>query len=323
MSSILSACKRSIAPALHQLSFLSGLSRYATRRNSAARVLMYHGVGGPDCPADLFESQIKYLKSNFSVISLRDAVDLSRHATRRFKTEVILTFDDGLRNNFTIVYPILCRYGLPATFFVCPELVETGKWQWAYEIEQRLVSSDLGRLEQICSALEIERQESVNRKTDIVDRIIEHMKTLETAHREKAEETIRSMTRNFGASAQQHGWYDTMSWDEMRSLSPELITIGSHTVNHPILTKLLPDEIKFQIVESKQWIQRALQRSIDYFCYPNGDYDASSLDIVSRNYVAAVTTRSGYFENGDDVYQINRIPAAETLPLFAWRMFRP
>jgi peptidoglycan/xylan/chitin deacetylase (PgdA/CDA1 family) len=324
MNSALDAVKRTIAPGLHKLSFISGISTYKTLGRPAARVLMYHGVGGPDCPADTFKSQMKYLKANFTVISLREALTISGDAARNFRTEIVLTFDDGLRNNYATAYPILLRYELPATFFVCPGLIESQTWQWAHEMEQRLSACRLGNLKKICASLGIGEWEFKGDKdSDIAEKIVEHMKTMEHGRRIGVENRIRLMTQNFETAPHQHDLYDTMSWDELQSLDPALITIGSHTVHHPVLTSLPYEEMRYQIQESKQWLQRRLNRPVDYFCYPNGDYDASIAHVVAQNYKAAVTTNPGYFDKGDDVYQINRIPTQDTLPLFAWRMFRP
>ena len=81
--------------------------------------------------------------------------------------------------------------------------------------------------------------------------------------------------------------------------------------------------MRYEIQESRQLLERRLNKSVEYFCYPNGDYDESIVSVVTENYKAAVTTRQGFFETGDDIYRINRIPAPDRLPLLAWRMFRP
>jgi len=324
MNSAIKALKHTISDTVHDVSFKTGISRYKTLRSPSARVIMFHGIGGPDCPADIFESQMRYLKENYPVISLKKALAVSSDINDKFRTDVVLTFDDGLRNNFTTAYPILSRYQLPATFFVCPGLIESQKWQWVYEIEQRLL---------ICSEIDLESIGKLfnivlpttkgNNSRDIVEILIDHMKTMETEHRMKFENTIRALTKNFEATSLQRDSFDTMNWDELCSLPPDLVTIGSHTVNHPILTKIPYEEMRYQIKESRQWLEKRLNRPVEYFCYPNGNYDASIVSVVAENYKSAVSTNPGFFDHGDDVYQINRIPAADSLPLFAWRMFRP
>jgi peptidoglycan/xylan/chitin deacetylase (PgdA/CDA1 family) len=323
-NSALNAIRRTVAPGLHHLSLISGMSRYKTFGSPAARVIMFHGVGGSDCPADIFESQMRYLKANFNVVSLREALTIFDDSLRKFSTEIVLTFDDGLQNNYTIAYPILLRYELPATFFVCPGLIESRTWQWAHEMEQRLIGCKQDNLQKIFDKLGIsERESEGNRDSDVTEKIIELMKTMENDRRIGTENFIRSLTQNFETAKRQHDLYDTMNWDELCSMDPELITIGSHTVHHQMLTRVPNEEMHYQIQESKQWLERRLNRPVDFFCYPNGDYDTPIAQVVAQNYKAAVTTKSGYFNKGDDVYQINRIPAADKLPLFAWRMFRP
>ncbi len=324
MKSAIKSLKHKIAPGVHGLSYASGISRFQARRISAARVFMYHGVGGHYCPADVFESQMKYIKDNFTVISLKQALEMSSDSNGKFGTEVVLTFDDGLRNNSTIAYPILSRYGLPATFFVCPGLIESQQWQWPYDIKQRLLSCNKNDLAILYSTFGMDEQAGENDTVkDAAEKIIAHMKTIKTDERQRMERFIQSMTGNFNPTARQQDLYSTMNWEELAALSPDLITIGSHTVNHPILTNLPFEEMRLEIQDSRRWLERCLKRPVEFFCYPNGDYDESILDVVAENYRAAVTTRPGFFNQGDDVYQINRIPAPDRLPLFAWRMFRP
>ncbi len=321
---MIKSLKRKIAPGVHGLSYATGVSRLQTRRIAAARVFMYHGVGGRYCPANVFESQMKYLKDNFTVISLRQALEMSSDPNGRFGTEVVLTFDDGLRNNYSVAYPILSRYGLPATFFVCPGLIESQQWQWPFDIKQRLLSCNKSDLEILYSTFRMDERPVENETSKgAAEKIIAHMKTIKTDERQRMERFIRSITRNFNPTARQQDLYSTMNWEELAALSPDLITIGSHTVNHPILTNLPFEEMRLEIQDSRRWLEQRLNRPVEYFCYPNGDYDESTVTVVAENYKAAVTTRPGFFNQGDDVYQINRIPAPDRLSLFAWRMFRP
>src|SRR3982751_2913512 len=51
-----------------------------------------------------------------------------------------LTFDDGLRTNVAVAYPILNKLGVHATFFVCPGLIDAHQWLWNHEARQRLCS---------------------------------------------------------------------------------------------------------------------------------------------------------------------------------------
>jgi peptidoglycan/xylan/chitin deacetylase (PgdA/CDA1 family) len=116
-----------------------------------------------------------------------------------------------------------------------------------------------------------------------------------------------------------------MSWDDLRSLDSDLVTVGSHTLSHPILTTLNAEEIEAEILESRRCLEQKLARKVDFFCYPNGAYDKRVYQLVQKTYRAAVTTESGVIDGiqGLDVHRLPRIPSAESAALTAWRLHRP
>lgn len=92
-------------------------------------VLMYHNVTEILPPSyrsirpEDFRLQMKYLKDQCEVLSIQDLVKAyrsPRHFTRSRKPRVIITFDDGFRDNYTNAFPILKEFSLPATCFVVP-----------------------------------------------------------------------------------------------------------------------------------------------------------------------------------------------------------
>ena len=99
------------------------------KRKEEARVLMYHKVSNlppeekvPYCnvPVDAFEAQMKYLAENkIEVLTLKGLGHWLRgERLPGSRKKVVLTFDDGFRDNYLYAYPILKKYRLPATFFV-------------------------------------------------------------------------------------------------------------------------------------------------------------------------------------------------------------
>ena len=75
---------------------------------------------------DNFEQQIKYLTSNYEVISLKDHIEYMKCTVRRQSSAnyAVVTFDDGNKNNYTNAYPILKKYGCPATIFIPTAFIE-------------------------------------------------------------------------------------------------------------------------------------------------------------------------------------------------------
>jgi peptidoglycan/xylan/chitin deacetylase (PgdA/CDA1 family) len=299
----------------HAISFRSGLSSVIARRQGCGRILMYHGVA-PQVAAEL-ATQLRYLARHFKVVSLGTMLDRIMNGSYPLADEIVLTFDDGLRNNLTVVYPILRELQLPATMFVCPALVESGEWLWNHEMRCRLQMLAIPDLAEL-------RMKLLTRGTT-VDAIIEWMKTLPLQQRRMAEAIIRQATAGFQPTAAQKEAFDVMNWNDLRSLDCDLITVGSHTLSHPILTKLSGQEIEAEILESRRCLEQRLERKVDLFCYPNGAYDRRAYQLVQKTYRAAVTTETGLIDGTDglDVHRLPRIPSAENAALTAWRLHRP
>jgi peptidoglycan/xylan/chitin deacetylase (PgdA/CDA1 family) len=299
----------------HAISFHSGLSSVIARRLGCGRILMYHGVA-PQGAAEL-AAQLRYLARHFKVVSLGTMLDRIMNGSYPLADEIVLTFDDGLRNNLTVVYPILRELQLPATMFVCPALVESGEWLWNHEMRCRLQMLAIPDLAEL-------RMKLLAPGTS-VDAIIEWMKTLPLEQRRMAEAIIRQATAGFQPTAAQKEAFDVMNWNDLRSLDCNLITVGSHTLSHPILTKLSGQEIEAEILESRRCLEQRLERKVDLFCYPNGAYDRRAYQLVQKTYRAAVTTETGLIDGTDelDVHRLPRIPSAENAALTAWRLHRP
>jgi peptidoglycan/xylan/chitin deacetylase (PgdA/CDA1 family) len=295
--------------------FHCGVSAAMARWQPCGRILMYHGIVEEGSQA--LAAQLRYLARHFKVVSLEAMVNRLTTTAASATNEVVLTFDDGLRNNLTVVYPILRRLQMPATFFVCPKIVDTGTWLWNHEMRCRLQTLTAPGF----SALKM----AFLTKADSVEATIDWMKTLSLPQRLQAEKTIREATPDFRPTAAQQFAFDVMNWDDLLSLDSHLITVGSHTMSHPILTTLTAQEIELEVRESRRCLEQRLQRTVDFFCYPNGSYDTRAYQEVKKTYRAAVTTENGVVDREEnlDLHRLPRIPSADNAALTAWRLHRP
>lgn len=251
---------------------------------------MYHGT--PAWRAAALESELAFLASRF------DVVPLSRiHAPAGARRRLALTFDDGLRNNVTVAYPILRRLGLPATFFVCPGLVNRRRWLWNHEARERLRALEPGALRSLagdCGA------------PAGLEPFVDWMKTLRIGERERIEELVRLATPGFAPGAAQREAFDIATWDELRTLDPRIVTIGSHTMTHPILPSVSHSRAAWEMAESRRQIEDRLGRPATLFCYPNGDLDEGAVELARAHYDLAVTVEPGGVRPGADRMRLPR-----------------
>jgi peptidoglycan/xylan/chitin deacetylase (PgdA/CDA1 family) len=310
----MSQAKALFVKPLHAFALATGLSAWLAQRKPVRRIVMLHGVGGSDLSVDAFEAGLAWIARRFKVVHLHEIVQAMAEGRSSGESELALTFDDGLHNQFEFAYPVLKRLGLPATFFVCPGLIENRHWLWNQEARSRLSSmtpSQRAAHARDCGAA-----------ADDVESLVDRMKRLPLAQRLEEEEQLRTRTPDFQMSDDAHRRFDPLSWNDIERLDQSLITIGSHTMSHPILPTLDDAALASELADSRRMLEQRLNRKVDLFCYPNGANDARVRDAVARVYRAAVTTEYGFARPKADPHRLPRIPVTPSLPLLAWRMHR-
>ena len=121
----------------------------------------------------------------------------------------------------------------------------------------------------------------------------------------------------FVASEADREAFDLADWDELRLLDPSIVTVGSHSMTHPVLPSMSAGEIESELAESRRLIEAKLGRPAEYFSYPNGDVDERTLAGVRRHYRAAVNSGSTTLRDLP-----NRHLQRGVLPL-AWQLNHP
>ena len=282
-------------------------SKLNSRLSAVTDVFMFHGT--PRTEATMLERQLLFLSGLFEVVPLER---IGEPGGRRRR--VALTFDDGLRSNVTVAYPILRKLRIPATFYVCPELIERRRWLWNHEMRARLATLEKGAFMALANYVGAPQEREA---------FIAWMKRLDLASRRPVEQAVRRATRWFVGSLEQHEAYDLASWDELARLDPAIVTIGSHTLSHSILTSLTEPEMEREIRESRSFIEQRLQRPAEHFCYPNGDFTPAALKLVRQTYRTAVTTEPGQMPAACDLHLIPRWPCQPTLLKTARLLYSP
>lgn len=314
----------SAAPArlVKWLAYASGVSVRQAHNASVMRILMFHGVGDRFYPAEVLDRQLAWLKANFEVVSLKALVYRLQRGAEPTGREIVLTFDDGLRNNADVAAPLLARHDLPATFFLCPGLIDDEAWIWNVEMRERLLAMRPAALEELREVLGAPGGD-VGSDEEAVELVVGWMKTLGFADRLEAEAAVRGATSRWRPSDEQRLSNDMMAWRDVARLDPRLITIGSHTVHHPTLTTLEQDDLRYEVVESRRLLEERIHRPVDLFCYPSGIEDGRVRDMVAETYEAAVTVEAGMVDGTPDLHRLPRVGAVPSGPRLAWRLNRP
>jgi peptidoglycan/xylan/chitin deacetylase (PgdA/CDA1 family) len=283
----------------------------AARREEtpSACILLYHGTPRRDAAA--LERQLRWVKRRFSIVPLRSIVAAAANGGT-LSRKVAITFDDGLRSNVDVAYPILHKLAIPATFFICPGLVDRASWLWTHEARSRLARLDDGARRELAAEWLAPHE---------IDAFVEWMKTLELAARRRVEARLREATASFAPTAAEHEEFDLAGWEALRRLDPAIVTIGSHTLTHPILPGTPPADVEAEVRDSRRLLERGLQRPVEFFAYPNGNHDTGAEVAVRKHYRAAVTVAHGWVRRGADAHCLPRLSAPRGVLRLARRIY--
>jgi peptidoglycan/xylan/chitin deacetylase (PgdA/CDA1 family) len=242
------------------------------------------------------------LRDNFHPLPLLEAVDRLRTGTLPNKA-VCVTFDDGYADNELHALPILKKYGIPATVFVSAGFLNGGR-MWNDSVIEVIRNFDadqldLGELDLGCYSLE-----SNPRRLAAIDSIIQRIRHFDPVIRAAL---VHEMEKRVTVLPD-----DLMLTDaQIQSLARNGVTIGAHTVSHPILCSVPSAVARSEIQDSKSYLEELLQQQVDVFAYPNGrpgqDYNEEHRDMVEAlGFKAAVSTHWGVSTIQSDRFQLPR-----------------
>jgi len=279
------------------------------------RILMYHGVSDLRMASfywtllakDNFLWQLEYLSKKYNVI----APDLLYKEVARTKDSVVITFDDGLLNNYSEVIPALKKYNFTAACFVLPGLSESGEFMWTDRIYSVLMDCNQGELNLTDFDLGvISFDEGPTRRSEAIGGLVGHLKGM---NHERREEILSYIFSQLPQS-------DDLIFEVFQLMSPDQIIemskseqfhIGAHTNRHPILSTMSAEEQEREIAGGMDKLKKWGVTTMPVFAYPNGraeDFNDETVQILKKlNFKAALTTIDGLHNPDDDLYHIKRI----------------
>jgi peptidoglycan/xylan/chitin deacetylase (PgdA/CDA1 family) len=295
------------------------------------RILAYHRIAeleetpvGP-CPnisatPKAFLRQMRHLARHYRCVSMPEVLDAIERRRPLPKRAVLITFDDAYRDFADAAWPILRQCSLPATLFVptaYPDHPELAFW-W-----DRLFQAFAGTAQTVLrksplGALALTTPDQKRRALLALVQRVQKMPFEEAMELVNAvcDQLVEGPTR--GA--------DVLSWDRLRELAKDGVTLGSHTRTHPIMTRISSDRVRDEISGSREDLKKEIGLALPIFCYPNGDQNDSVTGILrSEGISLGFTVRSG--ENrldSGDLLRLNRtcIWPRTSLPVFWMRLRR-
>lgn len=280
-------------------------------RNKAL-ILTYHrfsDVGGSETtPARTFSEQLDYLTTRYRIVPLHMLAEYLTAGEELPPGVAAITIDDGYRDSFEIAFPILRKYKVPATLFVVTDFVDRRDWLWPDKLRFLALRTSARKLTVAVynRRFELELDGRCSR-LEAAGQINAALKLLSDDAKEDAIVRIASQL-GVELPVTPPVEYAAISWDQAREMESEGVTVGSHTVTHPILTSVSDDRLNRELSASRSCLDSMMRRKADLFCYPNGGYDERvSRAVKAAGYECAVTIEAGLNGLNSDLLRLRRV----------------
>lgn len=297
------------------------LGRWLNRRKLL--VVMYHGVTSrsydppvwTQLPESIFRAHIEFLSRYYFPVSLRQVMAAIAGRQPLPDRAVLLTFDDGLRNNATVVWPILRQFNVPATIFLTVDYIGTDQLLWVDELYFYIVEAARRGINIKLQGSSLAQE--LFQRGDIWGAYVEIVEAYKRTDRDIRTERLDLLEAEVPLNRTKlNEDFGLLHWDQVRAMHlGGLIDFGVHTATHVILTQMAPVDVHREIFHAKETIEGNLNQSVEAFCYPNGrpdiDFGEEHKAILRQaGYHCAFSTKCALFDPAtDDAFSISRVPA--------------
>lgn len=254
------------------------------------RIVVFHGITEDDphkfnsrfISKQLFEQLVLLLKQHCNLISFTDLLEKNISSS---KLNVLITFDDGYKNNFDYAFPFLVKHNVPAIFFVTTRHTSQLPYLFNDIVD---ISPVYGKEKVLVNNEEFYRKKIflnyryVNKSNEQLAKKYHHARL---KSRNGVLEQL-SLTNTIIAYKSNTCFFELMTDSMIKTLSKnKLFTIGSHTKNHLSLATLNRDELEEEIIDSINHLKHVSGQTEIPFAFPYGEYSEEVLNVCLKHQI--------------------------------------
>ncbi|MBN1883921.1 MAG: polysaccharide deacetylase family protein [Candidatus Krumholzibacteriota bacterium] len=290
--------------AARALSFLPRRLVVARRERRLGRcltVLTYHRVmeipAGFPLDDDLvsagpraFERQLAFVTREYDVMTLREVGESLDRDGRLPARGLVITFDDGYRDNYEVAFPLLRRANATAVMFVAAGFIGERRLFWWDRLARIVKTAPAGEVPLGEPLNAVLRLGSGNRQ-QAARKLIRAVKGLPD---DEKEELIAFLAERCGVADGPPAERETMTWNELRELDAAGIEIGAHSVNHPIFSNIPETRLREEVAGAKAMIEAELGRAVTSFGSPGRGRIGPKKKRSAKETLRRIVAESGY-----------------------------
>jgi peptidoglycan/xylan/chitin deacetylase (PgdA/CDA1 family) len=276
-------------------------------RRNGTLILCYHRIAeGVEDPFYLCVSPGNFAAHLEEMSRAREPSTLADISVPSRRPRVVVTLDDGYRDNLTNALPIAAAKGVPITVFVTSGILGNHHGMWWDRLGTLLRSRPPHVTDIDLPTVRLPLGSSGLRAD--LDSVRRHLLPLRVAEIERVLDAVSEQWQVGSAPPADAG---TLTLEDLRRLAAsDTVTIGAHTVDHVRLRDRPAGEQQDTISGSKAELERSIGRPVSHFAYPFGrhdDFDDRSVDAVrSAAFDTACTTIPGTARSSADPYRLPR-----------------
>lgn len=216
-----------------------------------------------------FKEDIDYFLKHYSPVGLSDLLDCINKNQSLPENSFLLTFDDGFREIFDVVVPILKEKGVPATFFLNNGFLDNKQLFFRHKasvlIEHLHNVGKLSPTDEIKDIFQKYRIEYTNLEASLL--------SVEYHKRNVIDEIASIFNVDFDDYLASYKPY--LNSNQVEQLVEDGFTIGAHSIDHPLYSSLPLEDQLYQTRESMKLIRERFSLDYNAFAFPFTDNGVS------------------------------------------------
>ena len=214
-----------------------------------------------------FEKDIDFFLKYYNPISVDEIVGSINSPAKHNKKSFLLTFDDGFRQIYDIVVPILKRKGIPAVFFVNSAFVDN--CDLFYRCKASLLIDHI-QTSTLSNASLSEISISLNKPFNGAPELIKFIQNVDYKSKHELELIASILEINFRNYLESERPY--LSETQLSEIARDGFYIGAHSVDHPMFGSITIDQQINQITKSIEYITNTFHQKYRLFSFPFTDF---------------------------------------------------
>jgi len=291
-------------------------------------ILMLHGTADPKRPSlwtplrpqfspEYIDRCLEVIGRHYRFVSFDAAVAILKGKIPPVEHGIAVTLDDGYRSNIVDALPVFRKHGVPATIFLTVTNVETRTPFWFDRLDYALQASGPGdgsfEIGGVPFRFSGDGRDGLAASYADFRGLIKREYVHEKEFCRKVEEVITHFERRSGRRLsdifEDDPWSALLDWGEIVGCQGDDVRFGSHTLDHHRVGHLRRgDDLRRQLIGSKEAIEEKTGVPCRYIAYPDGDCSERAVKVAREaGYEAGVTTEEGINRVGCDLMTLRRI----------------